>query len=213
MNIIFTLLAVLAVVGCKPNDQHVKTVKERVDAGEVVWFSEAGTKLPNCRNGADWPGLRGTPEDERSRIVLGKQKTVVSPGNRSCYRIGSRVALREKKYGIWQEVTWQDYAAHVRAVSLGLAALGLARGDTVAVISGNRPAWLYVELGLFLFTGIAGTGHHYYWLGAPKAWLWVGGVFSALEPFPILLMLWDAWRSVQEHDRPDRPDPRRSRRR
>ena len=35
--------------------------------------------------------------------------------------------------------------------------------------------WLYVELGLFLFTGIVGTGHHYYWLGAPKYWLWVGG--------------------------------------
>ena len=53
--------------------------------------------------------------------------------------------------------------------------------------------WLYVELGLFLFTGIAGTGHHYYWLGAPKYWLWVGGIFSALEPLPILLMIWDAW--------------------
>src|SRR5207245_1413892 len=26
-----------------------------------------------------------------------------------------KVALREKKYGIWQEVTWEDYAAHVRA--------------------------------------------------------------------------------------------------
>ena len=45
--------------------------------------------------------------------------------------------------------------------------------------------WLYVELGLFLFTGIAGTGHHYYWLGAPEYWLWIGGVFSALEPLPI----------------------------
>ena len=56
------------------------------------------------------------------------------------------VALREKRYGIWQEVTWEQYAAHVRAVCLGLVRLGLERGDTVAVISGNRPAWLYVEL-------------------------------------------------------------------
>jgi long-chain acyl-CoA synthetase len=58
-----------------------------------------------------------------------------------------QVALREKKYGIWQEVTWEQYAAHVRATALGLAALGLRKGDRVAVISGNRPAWLYVELG------------------------------------------------------------------
>ena len=27
-----------------------------------------------------------------------------------------KVALREKEYGIWQEVTWEDYAAQVRAV-------------------------------------------------------------------------------------------------
>jgi long-chain acyl-CoA synthetase len=62
-------------------------------------------------------------------------------------RLGRRrVALREKKYGIWQEVTWEQYAAQVRAVCLGLVRLGLKRGDKVAVISGNRPAWLYVEL-------------------------------------------------------------------
>jgi long-chain acyl-CoA synthetase len=58
-----------------------------------------------------------------------------------------KVALREKKYGIWQEITWEQYAGHVRAVGLGLARLGLAKGDRMAVISGNRPAWLYVELG------------------------------------------------------------------
>ena len=61
-------------------------------------------------------------------------------------RRGGEIALREKKYGIWQEVTWREYAAHVRAVALGLEQLGLRPGDTVAVISGNRPAWLYVEL-------------------------------------------------------------------
>jgi long-chain acyl-CoA synthetase len=58
-----------------------------------------------------------------------------------------KVALREKKYGIWQQVTWGQYAAYVRAVALGLEDLGLRRGDTVAIICGNRPGWLYVELG------------------------------------------------------------------
>jgi len=55
-------------------------------------------------------------------------------------------ALREKRYGIWQETSWAGYAAHVRMVCLGLVELGLASGDTVALISGNRPTWLYVEL-------------------------------------------------------------------
>ena len=58
-----------------------------------------------------------------------------------------KIALREKEYGIWQEVTWDDYAAHVRAVGLGLETLGLRRGETIAIVCGNRPAWLYTELG------------------------------------------------------------------
>src|SRR5512143_1946720 len=58
--------------------------------------------------------------------------------------------------------------------------------------------WLYVEIGLFLFTGIAGTGHHYYWIGAPRYWLWIGGIFSALEPLPILLMLIDTMQHVKK---------------
>jgi nitric oxide reductase subunit B len=65
--------------------------------------------------------------------------------------------------------------------------------------------WLYVELGLFLFTGIAGTGHHYYWLGTPNYWLWIGGTFSALEPLPVLLMLLDTWKHMRESRRPLEP--------
>jgi long-chain acyl-CoA synthetase len=58
-----------------------------------------------------------------------------------------KVALREKEFGVWQEVTWADYAAHVRRVALGLQELGLGRGETLAIVCGNRPAWLYTELG------------------------------------------------------------------
>jgi nitric oxide reductase subunit B len=57
--------------------------------------------------------------------------------------------------------------------------------------------WLYVETGLFLFTGLVGTGHHYYWIGSPDYWLWWGGVFSALEPLPIALMVADTWLHVR----------------
>jgi nitric oxide reductase subunit B len=42
--------------------------------------------------------------------------------------------------------------------------------------------WLYVIVGLTFVSGILGTGHHYYFIGAPKYWLAVGGIFSALEP-------------------------------
>lgn len=48
--------------------------------------------------------------------------------------------------------------------------------------------WLYVIVGLTFLSGILGTGHHYYWIGVPEYWLWVGGVFSALEPLAFLAM-------------------------
>jgi nitric oxide reductase subunit B len=96
---------------------------------------------------------------------------------------------------LWVEGAWELVAAAMTAWIL-LKITGVDR----AVVE----RWLYVELGLFLFTGIAGTGHHYYWLGAPGYWLWVGGIFSALEPLPIVLMLWDTWRHVKERKLPIR---------
>ncbi|MBW1766377.1 MAG: AMP-binding protein [Deltaproteobacteria bacterium] len=58
----------------------------------------------------------------------------------------SRVALREKEYGVWQAVTWQQYLEHVRDFSLGLISLGLKPGETLGIIGGNRPEWIYAEL-------------------------------------------------------------------
>ena len=58
----------------------------------------------------------------------------------------TRVALREKEYGIWQAVTWQEYFEHVRDFSLGLVSLGLTRGEALGIIGNNRPEWIYAEL-------------------------------------------------------------------
>ena len=49
--------------------------------------------------------------------------------------------------------------------------------------------WLYVIITLALVTGLVGTGHHYYWIGAPGYWQWWGGFFSALEPLPFFAMV------------------------
>ncbi len=48
--------------------------------------------------------------------------------------------------------------------------------------------WLYVIVGITFISGIIGTGHHYYWIGAPEYWLAMGGLFSALEPLSFLAM-------------------------
>ena len=89
---------------------------------------------------------------------------------------------------LWVEGAWELVTAAIFAFVL----MKLTGVDRQVV-----EKWLYVEIGLFLFTGIAGTGHHYYWIGAPKYWLWIGGIFSALEPLPILLMLIDTMNHVK----------------
>ncbi|MGE0797342.1 MAG: AMP-binding protein [Lautropia sp.] len=48
-------------------------------------------------------------------------------------------ALREKDLGIWQTITWQQLRDEVEVVAGGLAALGLERGQHLALIGENRP--------------------------------------------------------------------------
>jgi long-chain acyl-CoA synthetase len=57
------------------------------------------------------------------------------------------VALREKEFGIWQRVSWEEYLGHARRFCLGLVSLGLGKGDKVAILSENQREWLYAELG------------------------------------------------------------------
>jgi long-chain acyl-CoA synthetase len=57
------------------------------------------------------------------------------------------VALRAKRLGRWEEITWADYERRATRVGLGLRELGVAEGDKVAVLAENRPEWLFVDLG------------------------------------------------------------------
>lgn len=58
----------------------------------------------------------------------------------------SKVAMRKKRYGIWQQFTWQDSFQHVHDFCLGLIALGLQRGDKILIIGENDPEYYWAEL-------------------------------------------------------------------
>ena len=48
-------------------------------------------------------------------------------------------ALREKEYGIWQTWSWQRALDDARHMALGLASLGFATGQNLALVGDNRP--------------------------------------------------------------------------
>ncbi len=52
---------------------------------------------------------------------------------------GARPAMRHKDLGIWQSWTWSQVLEIVRAYAVGLNRLGLKRGETIAIVGGNRP--------------------------------------------------------------------------
>jgi len=51
--------------------------------------------------------------------------------------------------------------------------------------------WFYVEFFLILASGILGMGHHYFWIGTPHYWTWVGSLFSVFEAVPPVAMMID----------------------
>jgi long-chain acyl-CoA synthetase len=58
----------------------------------------------------------------------------------------NHIAMRYKRYGIWQPYTWKDYYLNVKYLALGLLSLGFEPGDKVLIIGDNAPQWYYAEL-------------------------------------------------------------------
>lgn len=84
----------------------------------------------------------------------------------------------------WVEGAFEFFAA--AAIVFVMVNLGL-----VGLQAGLRT--VYLTVGLALFAGIIGVGHHYYWFGEPSLWLALGSTISALEPVPILLLTSEVW--------------------
>lgn len=66
----------------------------------------------------------------------------------------SRVCMRRKELGLWEEITWGDYERGVRAVALALIDWGVEPGSPVGLISENRVEWLMTDLGILAAGGV-----------------------------------------------------------
>jgi long-chain acyl-CoA synthetase len=59
---------------------------------------------------------------------------------------GGSLALRRKQLGRWKPYTWAEYATRTAEVATALEGLGVGPGDRVAVLSENRPGWVFTDL-------------------------------------------------------------------
>ena len=74
-----------------------------------------------------------------------------------CREWADQSALRCKRRGLWQTVSWTGYLERARAIGLALADLGLRRGEVICVLAENRPEWLYADMGAQCM-GMIGNG-------------------------------------------------------
>ncbi|MBU6443075.1 MAG: cbb3-type cytochrome c oxidase subunit I [Alphaproteobacteria bacterium] len=84
---------------------------------------------------------------------------------------------------LWVEQSFEFFAASISAyllMALGLVPRKLAERA------------VYFELILIFVGGVLGTGHHYYWAGAPGLWVPVGTMFSFIEVLPLMLLVVEA---------------------
>lgn len=95
---------------------------------------------------------------------------------------------------LWVEGVWELIMASILAFLM----LKLTGVDREIV-----EKWLYLIAAASLVTGILGTGHHYYWIGTPGYWQWIGSIFSSLEIIPFFGMLAFAfvmvWKGRRDH--------------
>jgi len=88
---------------------------------------------------------------------------------------------------LWVEATWE--------LILG-AILAFVLIKTTGVDREHIDKWLYLIIAMTMVSGILGTGHHFFYMGAPEYWLWIGSISSAVEPLPFFLMILFAFAPV-----------------
>ena len=82
--------------------------------------------------------------------------------------------LRYKRDGAWRAISSDEFRRAVEELALGLRALGIEKGDKVAILSENRPEWAFADLASLL----AGA------VDAP--------IYSTLTPQQVLYILNDS---------------------
>ena len=64
------------------------------------------------------------------------------------------VAMRQKEYGIWNEISWSGLEEIMHACAAGLIELGMEPLDHVGILSENRSEWVQAQFGIGAAGGV-----------------------------------------------------------
>ena len=70
-------------------------------------------------------------------------------------KYGDRVSLRKKEYGLWHDISWNEYYRLAKCVGSALISMGLKKGECVSIIGDNCPEWVIIDLGIQGAGGVA----------------------------------------------------------
>jgi long-chain acyl-CoA synthetase len=75
-------------------------------------------------------------------------RNLVELFERQAARQGNKAAVKHKRDGRWQEVSWKEMARRARDISDGLAALGVQHGDRISIIGETQIEWNLADVGV-----------------------------------------------------------------
>jgi long-chain acyl-CoA synthetase len=68
---------------------------------------------------------------------------------------GDAVAMRKKEFGLWHDISWNDYYRMAAHVGSALISMGLEKGDCVSIIGDNCPEWVVIDMAAQCAGGVA----------------------------------------------------------
>ena len=75
-------------------------------------------------------------------------------------RFGDNTALKHKDGGGWVESSYSDLGGRARSIAKGLMAMGVDKGDAVAIFSDTRPEWVEADMGAACAGAVVATIYH-----------------------------------------------------
>ncbi len=93
----------------------------------------------------------GGPLEQQSATI---QETAPKLFRATVRKCQDRVAMRKKEYGLWHDITWNDYYRMARDLGSALIAMGLEKGDRVSIIGDNCPEWVIIDMAVQCAGGV-----------------------------------------------------------